>query len=92
MRKLAGYVHVHDELGNSRVYGPGDDVPADVAKRITNPAAWESDDQEDGEPSESWTLPELKAYAGQREIDLGDATKKADILAVIQAAEDDGAV
>ncbi|WP_280449962.1 hypothetical protein [Nocardia brasiliensis] len=89
MRKLTGFVHVHDDKGNSRVYGPGDDVPADVAKRITNPDAWESDDEGDGEPSESWTVADLKAYAEQREIDLGDATKKADILAAIQAADDD---
>jgi hypothetical protein len=35
-RKLAGYVHVGGML-----YGPDDDVPADVAKKITNPKAWE---------------------------------------------------
>lgn len=27
------------------VYAPGDDVPADVAEQITNPAAWESEDE-----------------------------------------------
>jgi hypothetical protein len=34
-RKLATYVHV-----DGAVYGPDDDVPADVAKQITNPKAW----------------------------------------------------
>ncbi len=40
-RKLVTYVHV-----DGQVYGPDSDVPADVAKRITNPKAW-SDDAED---------------------------------------------
>lgn len=34
-KKLATYVHV-----NGEVYGPDDDVPAAVAKQITNPKAW----------------------------------------------------
>lgn len=32
-------------------------------------------------------LDELKAYAAENNIDLGEATKKADILKVIQEAE-----
>lgn len=35
-RKLRTYVHV-----DGQVYGPDDDVPAEVAKRIENPKAWE---------------------------------------------------
>ena len=35
MANLSRYVHV-----NGSVYGPGDTVPADVAKLITNPKAW----------------------------------------------------
>ena len=34
-RQLATTVHV-----NGQVYGPGDDVPADVAEQITNEKAW----------------------------------------------------
>lgn len=34
-RRLATFVHV----GNS-VYGPDDEIPAEVATLITNPAAW----------------------------------------------------
>lgn len=34
-RKLAGFVHV-----NGTVYGPDDEVPADVSEQITNPKAW----------------------------------------------------
>jgi len=33
------------------------------------------------------SVAELKAYAASKSIDLGDATKKADILAAIEAAE-----
>ncbi|MCR8983270.1 hypothetical protein [Brevibacillus laterosporus] len=35
------------------------------------------------------TVAELKEYAIQHEIDLGEATKKDDILAVIKGAESD---
>lgn len=38
-KKLAAYVHVEGQA-----YGPEDDVPADVAKKIGNPKAWESQD------------------------------------------------
>lgn len=34
-RRLATFVHVGDQ-----VFGPDDEVPADVAALITNPAAW----------------------------------------------------
>lgn len=37
MAKLRTYVHV-----GGKVYGPGDDVPAEVAKKITNPDVWEA--------------------------------------------------
>lgn len=41
-KNLVTNVHVDGE-----VYGPGDDVPADVAKRITNPKAWDAELAED---------------------------------------------
>jgi hypothetical protein len=34
-RRLVTFVHVGDS-----VYGPGDEVPAEVEALITNPAAW----------------------------------------------------
>ncbi len=37
-KKLASFVHV-----NGEVYGPDSDVPADVAKQISNPNAWDGD-------------------------------------------------
>ncbi|MEV4155416.1 hypothetical protein AB0J48_20535 [Nocardia salmonicida] len=42
----------------------------------------------DTEPSDAWTVPRLQEYATAKEIDLGDATKKADILAAIQAGRE----
>ncbi len=36
---------------------------------------------------EKMTVAQLKEYAEQKEIDLGEATKKADILKTIQTAE-----
>ncbi|WP_404474833.1 hypothetical protein [Microbacterium aerolatum] len=51
--------------------------------------------EQDSAPSKSWKVDELKAYADENGIDLGDATKKADILAAIETAasseEDDDA-
>ena len=38
-------------------------------------------------PDDTWTVKELQAFAEEHEIDLGDASKKADILAAIEAAE-----
>ncbi|MEU9515915.1 hypothetical protein [Micromonospora sp. NPDC048169] len=90
-RKLAAFVHVHDAEGNSHVFGPDDLVPERFAKLITNPAAWAAEPEPevdlDGEPSESWTVAQLRAYADQYGVELGEATKKADILAVLAAGD-----
>lgn len=40
-KRLATYVHV-----DGAVYGPDDEVPAEVAEQITNPKAWASEDAE----------------------------------------------
>lgn len=45
-RRLATYVHVHTTDG-SKVFGPGDEVPAEYAELITNPKAWASDADEE---------------------------------------------
>lgn len=52
-RKLIATVHVEDENGEYHVFGPGDNVPADLAKRITNPAVWESEPEPKAEQSET---------------------------------------
>lgn len=38
-------------------------------------------------PSESWKNADIEAWAEAHEVDLGGATKKADMLAAIQAAD-----
>jgi hypothetical protein len=40
----------------------------------------------DGAPDGDWTVIQLREFAAREEIDLGAATKKADILAAIAAA------
>lgn len=37
----------------------------------------------EGEPKETWTVVQLRAYARREGVELGDATKKADILAAV---------
>ena len=41
MAKLNTFVHV-----DGKQYGPDDDVPADVAKQITNPDVWDDGDED----------------------------------------------
>lgn len=60
-RKLVTYVHV-----NGVVYGPGDDVPADVAAQITNPSAW-GDDSAPVQPAE---FDIEKAHKGELEVEV----------------------
>lgn len=52
-RRLASFVHVTTPEG-VKVFGPGDDVPAEFAELITNPKAWasETDESVDDEPTE----------------------------------------
>lgn len=40
-------------------------------------------DEPGGEPSDAWTVKQLKAYADAEGIDLGDARTKADVLSVL---------
>lgn len=49
--------------------------PADGSERT--PARSET-------PDKSWKVDELKAYADDNSIDLGDATKKDDVIAAIE--------
>lgn len=51
-RQLRYTVHIPDpETGETRAFGPGMDVPDDVAALITNPKAW-ADDTEAPAPAE----------------------------------------
>ena len=50
------------------------------------------EDDPEGIPPKPWdtmTVAQLKEYAAQKQINLGDATKRDDILATIAAAEGD---
>ena len=46
----------------------------------------EAETNDEAEPISKMTVEELKAYADEHGIDLGEATKKKDILATIQEA------
>lgn len=46
-----------------------------------------TDEPDGGKPLDQLKVDELRAYAAERGIALGDATKKADIIAAITAAE-----
>lgn len=69
-------INVDDELGESMLGG-----------------AWKLADEvsiPEGEPEISWKADQLVAYAKLHEIDLGKATKKDDVLAVITTAQHGG--
>lgn len=73
-RKLATYVHIDGE-----VYGPDDKVPADVAKRITNPKAWadgKGSAGDDADPPEGYAA--LDAKGLKAEIDKRNDGRDAD--------------
>ena len=44
----------------------------------------------DAKPIDKMVVDELKAYAAEHNIDLGEATKKTEILKVIRDAENNG--
>lgn len=50
-KRLSGFVYVTDDEGNTHTYGPDDKVPAEVAKNITNPSAWEEVDVDEDDPN-----------------------------------------
>lgn len=63
--------------------GSEHDVSEAVANRLIERGVAE---QVTRGPDASWTVRDLRAYADDAGIDLGDATRKADILATIAAA------
>jgi hypothetical protein len=74
MAKLSGNVHVHKTATNAqghvyieetRMFGPGDDVPADWAKLITNPGAWDDGDM----PSDDGDKPPARNEAKAAWVD-----------------------
>lgn len=69
-------------------------VPEKVARKYEETlgapkeAAVEADEKSDF-PDDSWKNADIKAWAESHEVDLGDATKKADMLAAIQAHKEE---
>ena len=71
------------------------ETPANDEQEDQKPEAPANDEQEDQKPEapaeidlEGMTVKALKEYAAEHGIDLGDATKKADILAAIKGHQD----
>ncbi len=92
-------VSVGNPTGNrvARVLFAGDPVPEGVAeeqlKRLVERghiAKVESASEvslPEGDPADSWTVPQLKLYAEQNSIDIAGAKNKPEVLAAIAAAK-----
>lgn len=65
------------------VFETNDEAVAEKLKCM----GYEVTGEADAKPIEDMKVDELKAYAAENNIDLGEATKKADILKIIQEAE-----
>lgn len=73
---------------NRGVAYTNDTAKADILRAKGYAVEGEPDQVEvQADPLKKMTVDELKEYAATNGIDLGEATKKADILAAIQAAE-----
>lgn len=90
-KRLARSVQMFTESGELIVFLPGDEPPAEYAKLIKNPAAWETEEEAAPAPSsgayEDRTVAELLTEARERDIDLQGATKKAEVIARLEAAD-----
>lgn len=49
-RKAAAPVHIHGPDGQTHVFSPGDEVPADLARRVSNPDVWGDNAEVDETP------------------------------------------
>ncbi|MFJ2249440.1 hypothetical protein [Streptomyces sp. NPDC087862] len=88
MRRLIAYVHVA-----GAVYGPGDDVPPDLAKRI-GAHAWVDDGDQapalSGAPPRSGRgsgVDAWRAFAEQHDVEFAADASREDIIAACEAAE-----
>ena len=55
-------------------------------KEVQKPEESEDGESKEKDPFDSMKVEELKKLAAEKGIDLGEATKKADIIAIIKAA------
>lgn len=57
----------------------------DEAAQISNPRCFEDPPQDDASPLDGHTVTELRAIAAAADVDLAGATRKADIVAALEA-------
>ena len=94
-RKLNTWVHVGE-----RRYGPGDDVPDDVASQISNPDVWADEvpdpaeqtqnlvadvDDPTGRPRGNASRDTWADYACGRGVDVSDDMDRSAIIAAVDA-------
>lgn len=83
----------HSCLNSIDIPEPQQDGQEEPQQAEPKPEQQEDEGQDDGqqdgqeEPLEEMTVAELKAHAAEKGIDLNGATKKADIIEAIKAAE-----
>lgn len=90
-KRLARSVQFWSDTGELVTFMPGDEPPAEYAKLISNPLAWEDEKMAAPAPSsgeyEDRTVSELLTEARERDVDLQGATRKADVIARLEAAD-----
>lgn len=82
-----GVIDVDTRSGSRKIYivPEGDAYEAGLLDDAPEPEPVVEQLYPEGEPSDSWTVAQLKEYAEAKGIDLTGADKKADILAVVKA-------
>lgn len=75
-RKAAVPVHIHGPDGQTHVFSPGDEVPSDLARRVSNPDVW-GDNAEVEEtpevPSDSPPPPATPATPAPAEVEESES-------------------
>lgn len=75
-RKAAVPVHIHGPDGQTHVFSPGDEVPADLARRVSNPDVWGDNaevDETPEVPSDSPPPPATPATPAPAEVEESDS-------------------
>ena len=75
-RKAAAPVHIHGPDGQTHVFSPGDEVPADLARRVSNPDVWGDNaevDETPEVPSDSPPPPAAPATPAPAEVEESDS-------------------
>lgn len=90
-RKLTTHVWV-----DGNWYGPDSEVPASVAKQITNPKVWDGEDDEPEEsgpevlerPAGKASREKWAAFAAQEGVEVKDNMQRDDIKSAVDAAKE----